>query len=90
MFVTGGETSELSTKPLSSIDFTPEVAINSLNRIFPPVSSWFEIDHVAGHVGGTGISVYQLDRVDVVIDAPSLGVVSVTMTSPGPWTVMVQ
>ena len=43
MFVTAGETVRLSTKPLSSIDFTPEVAISSLNRDRPAASSsWFE------------------------------------------------
>ncbi len=38
----GGVTASDNTKPLSSIDFTPEVAISSLKSMTPPVCTRFD------------------------------------------------
>ena len=46
-------------------------------------------DHIARDVGRLQAGADELDRVDVAVEDAVLGVVSVTITLPGPWTVMV-
>ena len=77
------------SKPLSSIDLTPETAVSWLNRIVPLVGDRIRRDHIAGDVGlACGFVLTSWIVLMSSSSAPSLGVVSVTMTLPGPWTVI--
>ncbi len=83
MLVTAGVTWSDRSKPLSSIDFTPEMAISWLNRIVPSEGGGLvplkfagicvRRDHIAGDIGRFQVGTDELDRVDVVIEHTIVG-----------------
>ena len=82
--VTAGVTWSVRSKPLSSIDFTPDVAMSWLKQISPLLGSsrtasvedvrgLVRRDHVARHIGRFQARADELDRVDVVIERTVVG-----------------